>query len=454
MRVADFRTKTVEERQKILAGMSDKEAAVLMYDWQFWARSEQEQPAELGREAYVWLVLAGRGYGKTRMMAEWFRKHIESGHYKYTSIAGATADDVREIMIEGESGLLNICPPWFYPNYQPSKKKITWPNGVETLIFYGSEPDGPRGKQQSLVWCDELAKWKYPEDTLDNILFGLRLGDNPLCAITTTPRPIKVIKELIGRPDVIVTRGNTHDNEVNLPAVFINTIISKYEGTRLGRQEINGEILDDNPGALWKREWIDASRVTAHPDLDRVVVAVDPQAASPSNKETAETGIVGVGRGKAMPGMPYQNLPHFYVLDDLSVSATPEGWGRQTVTGYHKLMGDKIVGEKNNGGEMVRSTIHNVDREVPVSLVWASRGKEVRAEPISALYEQGRVHHVGSFITLEDQLCEWEPGLKSPDRLDALVWGITDMMTAPVIPAPSPTLRTERTKSKVMNLPL
>jgi phage terminase large subunit-like protein len=356
-------------------------------------------------------------------------------------------------MIEGESGLLSICPPWFTPQYIPSKKKLIWPNGVQTLIFYGTEPDGPRGKQSDLVWCDELAKWQYPEETLDNILFGLRLGASPICGITTTPRPIKVIMELIKRPDCITVRGNTQENKDNLSDIFINTVISKYEGTRLGRQELEGEILDDNPGALWKREWIDAARVTKHPDLERVVVAVDPQAAAPTESgEGAETGIVGVGRGKAPEGAPFQKLPHFYILDDMSVYATPNGWGSQAVSGYNKLKADRIVGEKNNGGEMVRSTIHNVDPNIPFKPVWASRGKETRAEPVSTLYEQGRVHHVGSFRELEDQLCEWVPGAKSPDRLDALVWGVTELMEAPTIPAPSPPVFTERTKSKVKGI--
>lgn len=454
--VEDFASVPPEALDACLADLSDPEWLALKYDWRFWARPTQLAPPQLGTDnKFIWMALAGRGYGKTRMMGEWFRGQVATDKYKYTSLAGATADDVRAVMIEGESGLLKICPTWFYPDYQSSRKKLVWPNGAETLIFYGSEPDVPRGKQSSLVWCDELAKWRYPEETLDNILFGLRLGDCPMCGITTTPRPIKVIKDLAARPDCIVTGGSSYENRANLSAIFINTILGKYEGTRLGLQEIDGRVLDDNPGALWRRTWLDTHRIVAAPSLERIVVAIDPQGADPDGAGIGvETGIVCAGRGRALPGMAHPDKPHYYVLEDLSLNGTPEQWGRQAVSGYEKHQADKLVGEKNYGGEMVRSTIHAVKPDAPYKGVTASRGKVIRAEPISTLSEQGRIHHVGFFRDLEDQLCEWVPGMPSPNRLDALVWAITELSEGPVAPPAGHQRRTDRTRSKVRDLPV
>jgi len=411
-------------RAKFLNELTDDAYLQLKYDWSFWARENQLQPKELGKDGkFIWLIKAGRGAGKTRSLAEWVIHKIQFEGYRRISFVGSAADEVRDIMLEGESGVLVCSPPWFYPKYEPSKKKLTWPNGAIGSIFYGSEPDKSRGAQSDLVWMDEIAKWKYPEKTFDNVLFGARLGDNPLVGVSTTPRPTRFIKDLVNRDDCIVTSGSTYENMKNLAKPFINTIIKKYEGTRLGRQEIYAHLLDDNPNALFKREWIDRDRITDIVDCWRIVVGIDPQASS--TNEIAETGIVVAGEGKALPGMKCQDQTHFYVFDDKSISGTPETWAKEAISGLHKYKGDCLVPEKNNGGDMIKSTLKNIDPDVSVKPVWASRGKYTRGEPISALSEQGRIHHIGTFLELEDELAEWVPGESSPNRLDAYVWALS-----------------------------
>jgi phage terminase large subunit-like protein len=317
-------------------------------------------------------------------------------------------------MIElGESSILKISPPWFMPEYEPSKRRLTWPNGVTATAFSGDEPDQLRGPQHGTAWVDELAKFKYPTLAWDNLEFGLRLGDNPQVVITTTPRPIPIIKQLLADPDIVDRVVSTYANLHNLAPSYIKRVVKRYEGTRLGRQELHGEVMDDVPGALWTRAIIEAGRVTKHPDLIRVVVGVDPAAS------TGETGIIvaGIDAGK-----------HGYILDDLSTPGSPDTWGRQVVTGFYKHKADRAAVEANNGGDMVISTIATVDPKVATKKLWASRGKYTRAEPIAALYEQGRVHHVGMFATLEDEYCTWIPGDDSPNRLDAAVWALTELM--------------------------
>lgn len=326
---------------------------------------------------------------------------------------GATGADIRDILIEGESGIKNISPPWFLPTYEPSKRRVVWPNGTVASLYSAEEPDRLRGPQFHWAICDELASWKYPE-TWDMLMFGLRLGDRPQVAVATTPRPIKIIRDLLKQKGTVVSRGTTYDNKRNLSPVFFEQVISKYEGTRLGRQELNAEILEDVPGALWKRDSLDNERVTSHPDLIRIVVGVDPHAT------TGETGIVVAGK---------DSNGHGYILDDLSTGGSPDRWASQVVTGYRKHQADRVAAEINNGGDMVITTIGTVDKNVPVRKLWASRGKQTRAEPIAALYEQGKIHHVGVFSLLEDELCNWVPGEgSSPNRLDALVWALTEVM--------------------------
>ena len=402
--------------------LTDEQAYALLHDWAFWARPEQLPPTQWGKDGcFIWNVRAGRGFGKTRLSAETFIQAVRNWGYKYPNLAGATAEDVRDIMIEGESGILACAPEDFKPEFIPSLKKLIWPNKVETHIYYGSEPNKARGPQSDFLWCDELAKWQRQEETFDNLLMGLRLGPNPLCIVTSTPRPTKFLMDLEKRTDkqgracTVTTRGRTQDNFRNLSPVFISTIISKYEGTRLGRQELEGDYLDDNPDALWKRSDIDNNRVFQIPQLAYVVVGVDPAATSKAGSD--DTGIIAAGKDGA---------GQYYVLGDYTLHDTPRKWGEAAITAYHKHKANLIVGETNQGGEMVEHTIKTIDSNIPFRAVHASRGKATRAEPVSALYEQGKVRHFGAFPELEDQLCEWVPGAeKSPDRLDALVWAIS-----------------------------
>lgn len=333
-------------------------------------------------------------------------------------------------MVEGPAGLLAIHPKDFRPLYEPSKRRLTWPNGATATLYNAVEPDQLRGPQHDAAWGDEVAKWRYMNETWDQLQFGLRLGNHPRQIITTTPRPLPLIRKLMTDPKVFTTRGRTYDNFANLAGTFLAAIEERYAGTRLGRQELEGEVLDDIPGALWTRDCIDRNRRPDHPELSRIIVAVDPAASS--NEGSDETGIVAVGIAKDADG--YQRG---YVLADRTVRGTPEEWAKAAVNLYRELEADRIVAEKNNGGEMVEAVIRAYDRNVPVTLVHASRGKHVRAEPISALYEQNRVHHVGRFDELEDQMClfsrDYDRANGSPDRVDALVWGLAavfERMTA------------------------
>jgi len=406
-----------DERRKLLAELSDEEAEALLYDWRFWARPKQLPPEGQWR---VWLILAGRGFGKTRTGAEWVREQVERHGRRRIAIVGRTAADVRDVMVEGESGILSISPPWFRPVYEPSKRRLTWPNGAIATLYSADEPDLLRGPQHDAAWADELAAWRRPE-AWDNLMFGLRLGPDPRVVVTTTPRPVKLIRDLLKDPTTVVTRGSTYENAANLAPAFLEQIISRYEGTRLGRQELYGEVLDDVPGALWQRKRIDELRVSEAPELVRVVVAIDPAVTNEEGSD--ETGIVVAGRG--VDG-------HAYVLADKSCRMSPDGWARRAVKAFYDHEADRIIGEVNNGGDLVETVIRTVDPKVPYKAVRASRGKSVRAEPVAALYEQGKVHHVGTFDHLEDQLCQITPdgyqGSGSPDRADALVWALTELM--------------------------
>lgn len=390
---------------------------LLRWDWEMKARPEQLLPPGLWT---YWLILAGRGFGKTRTGAETVREWIKK--YRFVNLIGATTDDAKDIMIEGESGILEICPPDERPKYKKHERKLEWPNGATSLIFTADEPERLRGKQHMKLWCDEMAAWRYPE-AWDQAKFGLRLGDSPQAVITTTPRPTKMMRQLIGDKKTHTTKGSTYDNRANLAENFFDDIIGKYEGTRLGRQELNAEMLNDMPGALWSPSIIDKNRVAEPPeDMRRIVVAVDP---ATSNEEYAdETGIVVVG---------IDGANHGYVLDDLSGRYNPDEWSRQAVAAYHRWDADRIVAEKNQGGAMVEHVLKSAMERAPITLVTASRGKYTRAEPISALYEQGRVSHVGSFDELEDQMVSFTSDIdrkafgKSPDRVDALVWGFTEL---------------------------
>jgi len=393
-----------EPARNILAALSPGEARALLYDWSFWARPTQLPPPGDWR---VWLLLAGRGFGKTRTGAELIRARVAALTARRLALVAPTAADARNVMVEGESGLLAVSPPWDRPRYEPSKRRLTWPNG-----------------------CDELGSWRYPE-AWDMLMFGLRLVDDPRVVVTTTPRPTKLIRALIADPTALVTRGSTYENRANLAPAFLDQIIRKYEGTRLGRQELEAELLDDVPGALWTRGIIEAARTQAAPPLTRVVVAIDP--AATSSPQADETGIIVAGKDGQGQG---------WVLADMSGRYPPTVWAKTAIAAYRAHRADRVVAEINHGGEMVEATLRAIDPNVAYAAVRASRGKVTRAEPVAALYEQGRVHHVGSFPRLEDQMCDFVPtgyddvGLRSaghsPDRVDALVWALTNLLLEPM----------------------
>ena len=332
------------------------------------------------------------------------------------------------MLVEGESGILSVHPSDFRPLYEPSKRRLTWPNGTVATLFNAVEPDQLRGPQHDAAWSDELAKWRYSQETWDNLQFGLRLGNDPRQVITTTPRPIKTLKGILQEPGVVVTKGSTYDNAANLAPKFIQRIEQRYAGTRLGRQELDAEVLDDSPNSLWRRSKIDETRIakgTPLPDMRRVVVAIDPASEAGGEGEIgdgAETGIIVAGLGVDGRG---------YVLEDCSCNLDPNGWAKRAVAAYDRHDADVIVAEKNQGGAMVEAVIRSVRTKIKVLPVHASRGKVTRAEPVAALYEQGRVSHVGSFPQLEDQLVVFTPfgieGGTTGDRADALVWALTQL---------------------------
>jgi phage terminase large subunit-like protein len=326
-------------------------------------------------------------------------------------------------MVEGPAGILAVHPKEFRPLYEPSKRRLTWPNGAQATLYNAVEPDQLRGPQHDAAWGDEVAKWRYMEDTWDQLQFGLRLGKHPRQIITTTPRPLPLIRKMLNDETVVVTRGATLDNAANLAESTIKFLYERYAGSRLGRQELDGEVLEDIPGALWSRSNIDEHRLRSAPyEMSRIIVAIDP--ATSSEERSDETGIVCVGLAKDPDG-----YSRGYLLADRSIRGTPEEWAKAAVALYREFEADRIVAEKNQGGEMVAAVLRAVDRNVPVTLVSATRGKVVRAEPVSALYEQGRIHHVGRFNELEDQMCtfsqDYDRANGSPDRMDALVWGFT-----------------------------
>ena len=381
--------------------------------WAELAREEQKPP---GGDWSTWLYMAGRGAGKTRAGSEWVHQQVRDGARRI-ALVGATAADCRDVMVEGESGLLATASPMDMPLYEPSRRRLTWQSGAIATTYSAEEPDRLRGPQHDAAWCDELAAWRYGA-AWPMLLLGLRLGGKPRALVTTTPRPTKLVKELIAQPTTVVTRGSTYDNRANLAESYMEQIVKRYEGTRLGRQELMGEIIEDVEGALWTLMMLDELRVDDAPDLERVVVGVDP--AVSSHQDSDETGIVAAAIGVDGEG---------YVLADRSCKLSPDGWARRAAGLYHELQADHVVCEDNQGGEMVAFTMATVDPSVPVKLIRASRGKRLRAEPIAALYEQARVHHLITMDELEDQMVSFTGDAGgADDRVDALVHALSEVM--------------------------
>lgn len=424
------------ERDGVLSSLlAEFDAAFLdamLCDWAAWARPDQLPPpaAASGLPWTVWLVLGGRGAGKTRTGAEWVRglalgRPPFSDHpVERIALVGETQNDARDVMIEGVSGLLAVHPRSERPIWWPTRRRLEWPNGAIAQVFSAEDPESLRGPQFAAAWLDEVGKWRYADETFDMLQFGLRLGTAPRQTVTTTPRPTALLKRLLADPLTAITRSKTRDNAYHLASSFLETIVKRYAGTRLGRQELDGELIEERSDGLFKRELIEHARVWVRPHhLHRIVVAVDPPATA--RKYSDSCGIVAAALG---------DNDEFYILDDVTIgSASPKTWAERALALYHQLDADALVIETNQGGDMVGVILKDLDADVPVTSVRATRGKMLRAEPIALLYEQGRVHHVGAFPALEDEMCDFGPtksgyGLssgRSPDRMDALVWALS-----------------------------
>lgn len=421
---------TPDARDEFLAALSPDEAQRLVYDWDFWARDDQKLPPG---KWYGLLHMSGRGSGKTRTGAEavrfWQEEAARSGRPIHMALIAETKADTRDVLVRGESGILAISPPWNMPDYEPSNRMLTWKDGTIAHLYSGDEPNQLRGPQFHKAWVDEWAKYQYPEEAMDMLEFGLRSGDNPQMIITTTPRPIEALVERVNDPQFLVVTVSSYANIGNLSPKFIQRIILRHEGTRLGEQEIYARILSETPGALWTKTLLDTTRTNVMPNVGsfvRMVVAIDPAVTKGAEEVNEETGIGETGI--SMAGL-HEN-GHVYVLRDASGFYSPNEWALMATNLYVNYGCDKIVGERNNGGDMVAHTLWTIDPHLPVKLVHASRGKYARAEPIAARYQQGKVHHVGKLARLEDEMTTYVPGItkKSPNRMDALVWAVHELL--------------------------
>ncbi len=402
--------------------LSAKERDALDADWPIFVHDYQQPPAlgSNGAPWVTWLIIGGRGAGKTRAGAEWVRALAREPGQRI-ALVGESEHEVREVMIEGVSGLLAVHPRNARPAWIPSRRRLEWPNGSVAEAFSADDPESLRGPQFHAAWCDEIAKWRQAEKAFDMLQFALRLGAHPRQTISTTPRPIPLLRRLIADPSSVVTRAGTIANARNLSPAFLSGVVARYAGTRLGRQELDGELIEDRPDALWSRSALEALRVEAAPPLRRIVVALDPPGSARAGADAC--GIIAAGRCEN--GL-------YWVLEDATVAGlSPSGWANKAIGLYRRLRANMLVAEVNMGGDMVREVLRGIDASVPLKEVHATRGKYVRAEPIAALYEQGRVKHVRGFPLLEDEMCDFgAEGLssgRSPDRVDALVWALTEL---------------------------
>lgn len=433
---------------RVLIDSLDAEAlAILARVWSHWARDEQMPPPDddAGPPWRTWLMLGGRGAGKTRAGAEWIKSLVREASNRgdagslRIALVGETMRDALSVMVEGVSGLLAIHLDFERPEFQSQRQQLVWPSGAIAQLFSAEDPDSLRGPQFHAAWCDELAKWRHPEATWDMLQLALRLGDRPRQLVTTTPRPIELLRRLLADPETLISRMKTEHNTLNLAPSFIAEMRRRYDGTALGRQELDGEIIEDYAGALWRRDWIEALRLTGREPLEfaaemrRIVVALDPPVTATETSDAC--GIVVAGLGADNRG---------YVLADRTLQGREAAaWARAAITAWREFRADRLVAEVNQGGDLVAAVIAQIDNAVPLAKVRATRGKYVRAEPIAALYAEGRVVHVGHFRQLEDQMLAFGAGGlargRSPDRLDALVWALTDLMLDPSAP---PSIRT------------
>ncbi len=404
-----------KKRDAIMEALRDSEISQLVGDWFLSARREQIEPEGLH---FIWAIIAGRGFGKNYAGSNWLIDEHRLYGAKNSGIVAATSSDLRRYCLEGPSGILSQAPNNFRPRYLPSKSKVVWPNGTITELYTSEKADRLRGPNLDRAWCDEVSVWQKPEDVLDMLWLCLRYGENPKAMMTMTPRPIPAVINLLKREgkDTVITRGSTMDNQMNLAPSFIKNILERFKGTSMERQEIYGEVLTEFEGALWSHAQIDECRISVDPTYIRKVIGVDPAITAKT-----ETGIVAAGLTDEKKGV---------ILGDHSIMGSPEQWGRKVIGAYYSHEANLIVAEKNQGGEMVKAVMHNIDSTVPIKLVHAAVGKVARAEPIAALYEQDKVSHLGNFPKLEDEMCLMVPGelKESPNRLDAMVWALTDLM--------------------------
>jgi len=413
-----------EKQDAILATLQEEEITALNQDWFMTARREQFPPTH--KDWFIWVCMAGRGWGKNFTGANWIINEHQFGGAQNSSIVAATAADLRRSCIEGASGIIQLSPPWFRPDHKPTQSKLVWPNGTETQLYTSEKPERLRGPNHDRAWCDELSYWRYPQQVWNNLMMTMRHGSDNKVIITMTPRSIPIVKKLEEREkrensDTIFSRGSSYDNLANLSGEFAETI-KRYKGTHLERQEIYGELTSEADGALWSRALIEQNRLDAPPaKLTRVVVGVDPSVTGGEYSDEAGIVVVGIIGGK---------LPHAYVLGDYSLKGSPETWAKKVAQVYHHHEANLVVAERNQGGELVRDILKNVDDSMPIKLVFASKGKVARAEPVSLLYEQHRIHHIGVLPRLEDEMVSFVPGdvVESPNRVDACVWALTELM--------------------------